>query len=75
MSLLTNYMSQLADAPLLVGLLANEDPAAIQYAEWTGKACRNDGLRYELRKVDRMDVERALQVGIACYCTKRSSSG
>ena len=50
------------DAPLLVGLLANSDPAALKYAEWTGKACRNDGLRYELRRVDPVDVEDALQV-------------
>lgn len=49
------------DAPLLVGLLANNDPAAKKYAEWTGKACRADGLRYELRKIDDpLDVERAL---------------
>lgn len=26
------------EAPLLVGLLANKDPAAKKYAEWTGKA-------------------------------------
>lgn len=45
----------------MVGLLANKDPAAKQYAEWTGKACKNDGLRYELRIVDDpIDVERAL---------------
>lgn len=50
------------EAPLLVGLLANDDPAALKYAEWTGKACRNDGLRYELRRVDPMDVEDSLQV-------------
>ncbi|KAL3938217.1 MAG: hypothetical protein SGBAC_006824 [Bacillariaceae sp.] len=49
------------EAPLLVGLLANKDPAAKQYAEWTGRACRNDGLRYELRTVDDpIDVEAAL---------------
>jgi methylenetetrahydrofolate dehydrogenase (NAD+) len=49
------------EPPLLVGLLANKDPAAKQYAEWTGKACRNDGLRYELRTVeDPIDVEAAL---------------
>jgi len=35
------------EAPLLVGLLANNDPAALKYAEWTGRACRSDGLRYE----------------------------
>eukprot|EP00934_Nitzschia_sp_Nitz4_P006782 Nitzschia sp. Nitz4//scaffold149_size55946//2268//3660//NITZ4_006585-RA/size55946-augustus-gene-0.70-mRNA-1//-1//CDS//3329536782//6772//frame0 len=49
------------EPPLLVGLLANKDPAAKKYAEWTGKACRNDGLRYELRTVDDpIDVEAAL---------------
>lgn len=49
------------EAPLLVGLLANKDPAARQYAEWTGRACRNDGLRYELRTVDDpIEVEAAL---------------
>lgn len=46
---------------MLVGLLANKDPAAKQYAEWTGKACRADGLRYELRELeDPIDVEDAL---------------
>jgi methylenetetrahydrofolate dehydrogenase (NAD+) len=46
---------------LLVGILANHDPAAKKYAEWTGKACRNDGLRYELRIVDDpLDVEAVL---------------
>ena len=49
------------EPPLLVGILANKDPAAKQYAEWTGKACRNDGLRYELRTVeDPIDVEAVL---------------
>ena len=45
----------------MVGLLANKDPAAKQYAEWTGRACRTDGLRYELRTLDDpIDVEAAL---------------
>jgi methylenetetrahydrofolate dehydrogenase (NAD+) len=49
------------EPPLLVGLLANTDPAAKKYAEWTGKACQNDGLRYELRMVDDpIDVENTL---------------
>mmetsp|Transcript_24416 Transcript_24416/g.43737 ORF Transcript_24416/g.43737 Transcript_24416/m.43737 type:complete len:368 (-) Transcript_24416:290-1393(-) len=50
------------DAPLLVGLLANSDPAARKYAEWTGRACRADGIRYELREMDDpIDVEAALR--------------
>lgn len=44
-----------------MGLLANKDPSAKQYAEWTARACRNDGLRYELRTLDDpIDVENAL---------------
>lgn len=50
------------EAPLLVGLLANHDPAAKQYAEWTGRACRADGIRYEIRTIDDpIHVEMALQ--------------
>ena len=30
--------------PKLVGLLANGDPSAKKYAEWTGKACKRDGM-------------------------------
>lgn len=64
LTLLYYYIPSLTtktDAPLLVGILANKDPAAKQYAEWTGKACRADGLRYELRELDdALDVEAAL---------------
>eukprot|EP00567_Pseudictyota_dubia_P007082 CAMPEP_0197462604 /NCGR_PEP_ID=MMETSP1175-20131217/59560_1 /TAXON_ID=1003142 /ORGANISM="Triceratium dubium, Strain CCMP147" /LENGTH=208 /DNA_ID=CAMNT_0042998153 /DNA_START=17 /DNA_END=639 /DNA_ORIENTATION=+ len=50
------------DAPLLVGLLANNDPSARQYAEWTGKTLTADGLRYELRTLDDpIDVEASLR--------------
>ncbi|KAL3914115.1 MAG: hypothetical protein SGILL_006227 [Bacillariaceae sp.] len=59
--LLYFFPSNSTEPPLLVGLLANKDPAAKKYAEWTGKACRNDGLRYELRTLDDpIDVEAAL---------------
>lgn len=47
---------------IIVGLLANDDPAALKYAEWTGRACRADGLRYELRRIDDpINVEQALR--------------
>jgi methylenetetrahydrofolate dehydrogenase (NAD+) len=60
-SYLSSPSDRSAEAPLLVGLLANSDPAAKKYAEWTGKACRADGLRYELRELsDPIDVENAL---------------
>jgi methylenetetrahydrofolate dehydrogenase (NAD+) len=51
--------------PLLVGILANDDPAAVKYADWTRRACEADGIRYELRRVARTDVEDALSAANA----------
>ena len=33
-------LSMLGRSPLLVGFLANTDPAARKYAEWTDRTCR-----------------------------------
>lgn len=61
-SQIAKLQSQSIDPPLLVGLLANTDPAAKKYAEWTGRACTADGIRYELRMIDDpIDVEAALR--------------
>lgn len=43
------------DGPLLVGFLANDDPAAEMYASWTQKTCESMGFRYELRKIEDRD--------------------
>ena len=32
--------------------VANKDPAARKYAEWTGRAASKDGIEYELREVE-----------------------
>jgi methylenetetrahydrofolate dehydrogenase (NAD+) len=48
-------------APKLVGFLANGDPAAKQYAQWTAKAFAPDGLNFELREVAETELEDALQ--------------
>mmetsp|Transcript_23790 Transcript_23790/g.60181 ORF Transcript_23790/g.60181 Transcript_23790/m.60181 type:complete len:325 (-) Transcript_23790:91-1065(-) len=50
--------------PLLVGFLANGDAGAIKYAEWTGKACEADGIKFEVRNVDRMELEDKLHEAI-----------
>lgn len=57
-----NYLkSNGIDAPLLVGILANNDPSAVKYSEWTRKTLESDGFRYELRTIsDPIDVEREL---------------
>jgi len=43
--------------PRLVGFLANDDSAAVMYARWTGKACEANGITFELRKVERVQLE------------------
>ncbi|KAK5990558.1 Methylenetetrahydrofolate dehydrogenase [Cladobotryum mycophilum] len=43
--------------PKLVAFLANEDPAAIQYAEWSKKTCEENGFQFELRVVEKELLE------------------
>lgn len=43
------------DGPLLVGFLANNDPAAEMYATWTKKTSEDMGFRYELRRIEHKD--------------------
>jgi methylenetetrahydrofolate dehydrogenase (NAD+) len=43
--------------PKLVGFLANEDPAAIKYADWTAKTCAETGVDFELRKTTKLELE------------------
>ncbi|MCJ1427439.1 hypothetical protein MMC29_005342 [Sticta canariensis] len=53
----TEGLSQLETAPSLVGFLANTDPGARMYADWTARTCRENGVKFELREVDREDLE------------------
>ncbi|OJJ46109.1 hypothetical protein ASPZODRAFT_133104 [Penicilliopsis zonata CBS 506.65] len=46
--------------PHLVGFLANNDPAALMYAQWTDKTCQENGFRYSLRQIERDDIEEAI---------------
>lgn len=49
------------NGPLLVGFLANDDPAAEMYASWTKKTSESMGFRYELRRiVDKDFLEEAI---------------
>lgn len=47
-------------APVLVGFLANADPAARMYADWTAKTAESIGFKYELREVDKEELEEAI---------------
>lgn len=53
-------VADLGRAPLLVGFLANDDPAAKMYADWTGKTSESLGFKYELRVVKKDDLEEAI---------------
>ncbi|PRP73200.1 methylenetetrahydrofolate dehydrogenase [Planoprotostelium fungivorum] len=54
---LKTEVSSLDQAPKLVGFLANVDPAAKMYAEWTGKTSMEAGFQFELRQLDKEDLE------------------
>ncbi|RMZ83503.1 hypothetical protein DV737_g1541, partial [Chaetothyriales sp. CBS 132003] len=49
-----------AKPPHLYGILANDDPAAKVYADWTGKTCKENGFEYTLRTVAKDDAEEAI---------------
>mmetsp|Transcript_10113 Transcript_10113/g.22390 ORF Transcript_10113/g.22390 Transcript_10113/m.22390 type:complete len:342 (-) Transcript_10113:362-1387(-) len=50
-----------SDRPKLVAFLANGDPAAQKYAQWTAKTFGRDGLNFEVRSVEPDDLDRALE--------------
>ena len=47
--------------PTLVGFLGTGDVAAKKYSEWTMKACEADGIKFEVREVEKQDLEEALE--------------
>ena len=55
-----DYVGKQPTAPLLVGFLANSDPAALMYAKMTRRACERNGVRFELREVDKFALEDAV---------------
>ncbi|KAL2881580.1 Methylenetetrahydrofolate dehydrogenase [NAD(+)] [Colletotrichum sp. CLE4] len=46
-----------ASKPTLAAFLANDDPAALQYAEWSKKTCVENGFDFDLRRVDKEQLE------------------
>jgi methylenetetrahydrofolate dehydrogenase (NAD+) len=53
-------LSKLGTTPHLLGILANDDPAAKVYADWTGKTCKDNGFAYSLKTVGKDDVEETI---------------
>ena len=50
-------VSKLDTPPKLVGFLANDDPAAKMYADFTQKTSLECGFRFEMRQVNKEDLE------------------
>ncbi|KAK3713507.1 Methylenetetrahydrofolate dehydrogenase [NAD(+)] [Vermiconidia calcicola] len=55
-------LQKLGRQPRLHGFLANQDPAARMYADWTAKTCKENGFDFTLREVDREDLEDEIRV-------------
>lgn len=49
-----------AKTPSLVSFLCNDDPAAAMYSEWTKQSCLAVGIKFEARKIPRVELEQAL---------------
>ncbi|KAF2857606.1 hypothetical protein K470DRAFT_238098 [Piedraia hortae CBS 480.64] len=63
-SLLPEIQSEikgLTENPKLHGYLANDDPGARMYADWTGKTCKENGIDFVLHRVDREDLENEIE--------------
>eukprot|EP01135_Chromosphaera_perkinsii_P005916 Nk52_evm2s372 gene=Nk52_evmTU2s372 len=54
---LKDFIKEKGIKPKLVGFLANEDPAAKKYADWTKRTCEETGVDFEMRAVDRNQLE------------------
>ncbi|KIW92348.1 uncharacterized protein Z519_07332 [Cladophialophora bantiana CBS 173.52] len=50
-------LKELDRKPHLLGILANNDPAAKVYADWTEKTCRENGFLYTLQQAAKDSVE------------------
>ncbi|MCJ1386510.1 NAD-dependent 5,10-methylenetetrahydrafolate dehydrogenase, partial [Xylographa soralifera] len=50
-------LQKLERAPVLAGFLANSDPAARMYANWTDRTCKENGFLFQLRNVNREELE------------------
>ena len=57
---ISGQVAKLSVAPKLVGFLANDDPAAKMYADFTKKTSLECGFRFETREVKKEDLEEAI---------------
>ena len=57
---LKEWIDQSRARPRLVGFLANKDQSAVTYAKWTQRSCEEIGIKFELRQVEREDLEEGI---------------
>lgn len=57
---LSKTQTENAARPTLAAFLANDDPAAAQYAEWSKKTCEENGFDFDLRRVNKESLEEAI---------------
>ncbi|KAH6670614.1 methylenetetrahydrofolate dehydrogenase [Halenospora varia] len=53
-------LQKLGEKPRLVGFLANGDPAAHMYADWSAKTCRENGFDFDLKVIAKEEIEEAI---------------
>jgi methylenetetrahydrofolate dehydrogenase (NAD+) len=56
----TGLISLNRKPPHLLGILANADPAAKVYADWTQRTCKENGFDYTLRQCEKDSVEEVI---------------
>ncbi|KAI0144648.1 methylenetetrahydrofolate dehydrogenase [Xylariaceae sp. FL1272] len=59
---LKSFQEDTEGQPTLVAFLANDDPAAVKYAEWSQKTCEENGFTFELRQVEKDNLEGEIMI-------------
>ena len=57
---MSEWIEESRARPKLIGFLANNDEAAVTYAKFTERSCKKIGIRFELKRVKRDDLEEAI---------------
>ncbi|XP_074598404.1 uncharacterized protein LOC141853079 [Brevipalpus obovatus] len=57
---LSEWIEESRARPKLIGFLANDDEAAVTYAKFTERSCKKIGIRFDLKRVKREDLEEAI---------------
>lgn len=59
---LIDSVKKLNFTPKLVSFHANDDKGALQYAKWTDKICTDLGIKFELKKINKLELEYYIEI-------------